>query len=298
VPAAGDLPQTASTLLYVWEFNIRASTVLGLVGAGGLGQELKNAVDLLDFARVLAILIIIIALVLAADRLSATLRRRLALMLETRRGLVLRGLGLSLGGRPVLHAVSLEWRRAMVWWRSKAPPAPARPACSAPRPGCCPARAPSSPMAAAPRLVFQQHALGRAGSPRGRERAGRRLSAASASGARRLGLWPAAEVAAAEDCLSRVGLAGLGGRRAAHLSGGQRQRVAIARALLQRARILLADEPVASLDPENARPSSPCCAAWRGRRGSPSWSACTSPTLARRFADRRLRIEAARLQET
>jgi phosphonate transport system permease protein len=72
------LPQTLSTLLYVWEFNIRASTVLGLVGAGGLGQELKNAVDLLDFARVLAILIIIIALVLTADRLSATLRRRLA----------------------------------------------------------------------------------------------------------------------------------------------------------------------------------------------------------------------------
>jgi phosphonate transport system permease protein len=72
------LPQTLSALLYVWEFNIRASTVLGLVGAGGLGQELKNAVDLLDFARVLAILLIIIALVLAADRLSATLRRRLA----------------------------------------------------------------------------------------------------------------------------------------------------------------------------------------------------------------------------
>ncbi|WP_328702766.1 phosphonate ABC transporter, permease protein PhnE [Belnapia mucosa] len=72
------LPQILSALLYVWEFNIRASTVLGLVGAGGLGQELKNAVDLLDFARVLAILLIIIALVLAADRLSAALRRRLA----------------------------------------------------------------------------------------------------------------------------------------------------------------------------------------------------------------------------
>ena len=76
-PGAGGL-QTASAVLYVWEFNIRASTVLGLVGAGGLGQELKNAVDLLDFARVLAILIIIVALVLAADRLSAALRRRLA----------------------------------------------------------------------------------------------------------------------------------------------------------------------------------------------------------------------------
>ncbi|MGG5891171.1 phosphonate ABC transporter, permease protein PhnE [Falsiroseomonas sp. HC035] len=71
------LPQTASSLLYVWEFNIRASTVLGLVGAGGLGQELKNAVDLLDFTRVVAILSLIVALVFTADRLSAALRRRL-----------------------------------------------------------------------------------------------------------------------------------------------------------------------------------------------------------------------------
>lgn len=71
------LPQTASAVLYVWEANIRASTVLGLVGAGGLGQELKNAVDLLDFARVLAILIVIVALVLVADRLSGALRRSL-----------------------------------------------------------------------------------------------------------------------------------------------------------------------------------------------------------------------------
>ena len=71
------LPQTASAVLYVWEFNIRASTVLGVVGAGGLGQELKNAVDLLDFARVLAILIIIVTMVLAVDRLSGALRRAL-----------------------------------------------------------------------------------------------------------------------------------------------------------------------------------------------------------------------------
>lgn len=71
------LPHTASATLYVWEFNIRASTVLGLVGAGGIGQELKNAVDLLDFNRVIAILLVIVALTLAADRLSAALRRRL-----------------------------------------------------------------------------------------------------------------------------------------------------------------------------------------------------------------------------
>jgi phosphonate transport system permease protein len=73
---AADLAPVEAAL-YVWDFNIRASTVLGLVGAGGLGQELKNAVDLLDFARVLAVLAIVVALVLAADRLSAALRRRL-----------------------------------------------------------------------------------------------------------------------------------------------------------------------------------------------------------------------------
>ncbi|GAA4204148.1 phosphonate ABC transporter ATP-binding protein [Streptosporangium oxazolinicum] len=53
-------------------------------------------------------------------------------------------------------------------------------------------------------------------------------------------------------CLDRVGLADRAFQRAGTLSGGQQQRVAIARTLMQRPRVLLADEPVASLDPENA----------------------------------------------
>ena len=71
------MPTFAGISVYRWDINIRESTVLGLVGAGGIGQELKNAVDLLDFNRVIAILIIIVALTLTADRLSAALRRRL-----------------------------------------------------------------------------------------------------------------------------------------------------------------------------------------------------------------------------
>lgn len=71
------LPAFTSILLYMWEFNIRASTVLGIVGAGGIGQELKNSIDLLAFDRVLAILLIILAMVTAIDTVSAWARRRL-----------------------------------------------------------------------------------------------------------------------------------------------------------------------------------------------------------------------------
>lgn len=55
------------------------------------------------------------------------------------------------------------------------------------------------------------------------------------------------------QALESVGLSAYAFQRASTLSGGQQQRAAVARALLQGARILLADEPVASLDPESAR---------------------------------------------
>lgn len=55
------------------------------------------------------------------------------------------------------------------------------------------------------------------------------------------------------QALESVGLVDYAFQRASTLSGGQQQRAAVARALLQGARILLADEPVSSLDPESAR---------------------------------------------
>jgi phosphonate transport system ATP-binding protein len=68
-----------------------------------------------------------------------------------------------------------------------------------------------------------------------------------------MGLWPAETKTAAMAALARVGVADYASQRANTLSGGQQQRGAIARALVQRAKIILADEPVASLDPVSAR---------------------------------------------
>jgi len=64
-----------------------------------------------------------------------------------------------------------------------------------------------------------------------------------------LGIWSQADRERALKALDRVGIADKAGSRADALSGGQQQRVGIARALMQEPRIVLADEPVASLDP-------------------------------------------------
>jgi len=71
------LPVFFSTALFWFEFNVRASTVLGVVGAGGIGQELKNSMDLLDFPRLFTIIAVILIVVTALDQVSGWLRRRL-----------------------------------------------------------------------------------------------------------------------------------------------------------------------------------------------------------------------------
>lgn len=71
------LPVLLSSALYWWEFNVRASTVLGVVGAGGIGLELKNSMDLLDFPRLFTIIALILVVVTVLDALSGWIRKRL-----------------------------------------------------------------------------------------------------------------------------------------------------------------------------------------------------------------------------
>jgi phosphonate transport system ATP-binding protein len=68
-----------------------------------------------------------------------------------------------------------------------------------------------------------------------------------------LTLWSDADKLDALETLDRFGMADFAAQRCDQLSGGQQQRVAICRALLQRPQIILADEPIASLDPKNTQ---------------------------------------------
>ncbi|RVT49604.1 phosphonate ABC transporter, permease protein PhnE [Rubrivivax albus] len=71
------LPQFVSHHLYVWEFNIRDSTILGLIGAGGLGLLISEAVSLFQWSRLATLLLVVIALVVGFDALSRRIREAL-----------------------------------------------------------------------------------------------------------------------------------------------------------------------------------------------------------------------------
>jgi phosphonate transport system ATP-binding protein len=100
------------------------------------------------------------------------------------------------------------------------------------------------------------------------------------------GRLPAGERPWALACLDEVGLRALAPQRSGTLSGGQAQRVSIARALAQRPRALLADEPVASLDPEAAEEVMRLLRRVAHEDGLAVLCVLHQPELARRYADR------------
>ena len=70
-------PVFAGVAIYRWDINVRESTVLGIVGAGGIGFALNEAILGLLWSRVGTILVVILAVVVASEAGSAWLRRRL-----------------------------------------------------------------------------------------------------------------------------------------------------------------------------------------------------------------------------
>jgi phosphonate transport system permease protein len=112
---------------------------------------------------------------------------------------------------------------------------------------------------------------------------------------RTIARFPAAERARATDLLQRVGLDHRLHSPVGRLSGGEQQRVAIARALMQDPAILVADEPVASLDNANARSIMRLLSELQKERGITLVSVLHDCALAETFADRIIGIEAGQI---
>lgn len=72
------LPVMAGVSVYRWEINIREATILGIVGAGGLGMALQSSIDSLAWSRVSVILGVILGTVVVAEWVSARVRKGLA----------------------------------------------------------------------------------------------------------------------------------------------------------------------------------------------------------------------------
>jgi phosphonate transport system permease protein len=71
------MPTFWAVAILRWDINLRESTVLGLVGAGGIGIILQGAIDTFNWPEVATILLAIIALVVVGEVISAYLRRRI-----------------------------------------------------------------------------------------------------------------------------------------------------------------------------------------------------------------------------
>jgi phosphonate transport system ATP-binding protein len=108
-------------------------------------------------------------------------------------------------------------------------------------------------------------------------------------------LWPDEDKAVALSALEQFDMASIASQRADQLSGGQQQRVAIARALVQEPDIILADEPIASLDPRNTRIVMDALLRINKHFGITVICNLHSLDLAREYSDRLLGMSAGRI---
>jgi phosphonate transport system ATP-binding protein len=107
--------------------------------------------------------------------------------------------------------------------------------------------------------------------------------------------FPKESILRAKEYLEDLGLGEKDGQRADTLSGGQQQRVGIARALMQQPDIILADEPVSSLDPATSRSIMNILREINQKKGVTILCNLHLPELAREFGDRVLALKAGRV---
>ena len=110
-----------------------------------------------------------------------------------------------------------------------------------------------------------------------------------------LTLWSDADKLAALEALDRFGMADFAAQRCDQLSGGQQQRVAICRALVQQPKIILADEPIASLDPRNTQVVMDALAAINRDLGITVLCNLHALDVARSYCDRLVGMSAGRV---
>ena len=103
-----------------------------------------------------------------------------------------------------------------------------------------------------------------------------------------VGYFPKTSISHAQSHLERVGVADKANGRADNLSGGQQQRVGIARALVQKPQLILADEPVSSLDPVSAKTIMDLLLEINQKNGVTIICNLHLPDLARQYAQRLL----------
>src|SRR3546814_12520892 len=97
------MPAFAGISVFRWDINIRESTVLGLVGAGGIGLQLNASINLLAWTQVSVILLVIIATVVVSEWVSAKVRH--AIICSTEYTL--------LSSRDLFPGIYWRWRTAL-----------------------------------------------------------------------------------------------------------------------------------------------------------------------------------------
>lgn len=142
-------------------------------------------------------------------------------------------------------------------------------------------------------MVFQQYNLVSRCSVQTNVLAGRLASVSTAASI--LNIFPEADIEKSRQVLDRLGIAEKDLARADKLSGGQQQRVGLARALMQEPQLILADEPVSSLDPATSRQIMDLLADFNKQDGVAVICNLHLPSLAREYGSRIIALNEGRI---